>query len=87
MPRKPRFNLVGIPQHVIQRGNNREPCFYAEEDYRRYLTDLEESASKFDCHIHAYVQMTNHYLCGAPHKACTGSRVFRKEPGIVKIIA
>jgi len=21
MPRKPRFNLVGIPQHVIQRGN------------------------------------------------------------------
>ena len=45
MPRKPRFNLVGIPQHVIQRGNNREPCFYAEEDYRRYLTDLEESAS------------------------------------------
>jgi len=34
MPRKPRFNLLGIPQHVIQRGNNREPCFYAEEDYR-----------------------------------------------------
>ena len=23
MPRKPRFNLVGVPQHVIQRGNNR----------------------------------------------------------------
>lgn len=31
MPRKPRFNLVGIPQHVIQRGNNREPCFYSEQ--------------------------------------------------------
>jgi putative transposase len=60
MPRKPRFNLVGIPQHVIQRGNNREPCFYAEEDYRRYLNDLQESAVKFDCPIHAYVLMTNH---------------------------
>ena len=60
MPRKPRFNLVGIPQHVIQRGNNREPCFYAEEDYRRYLADLRESAIKFDCRIHAYVLMTNH---------------------------
>jgi len=60
MPRKPRFNLVGIPQHVIQRGNNREPCFYAEEDYRRYLDDLQESAIKFDCRIHAYVLMTNH---------------------------
>ncbi len=60
MPRKPRFNLVGIPQHVIQRGNNREPCFYAEGDYRRYLNDLLESAMKYDCRVHAYVLMTNH---------------------------
>jgi len=60
MPRKPRFNLIGIPQHVIQRGNNREPCFYTEEDYRRYLDDLHESAVKFHCHIHAYILMTNH---------------------------
>lgn len=60
MPRKPRFNLIGIPQHVIQRGNNRELCFYAEENYRRYLDDLRESAAKFDCRIHAYVLMTNH---------------------------
>ena len=51
MPRKPRFNLLGIPQHVIQRGNNREPCFYAEEDYRRYLNDLHESAVKFKCKV------------------------------------
>jgi len=60
MPRKPRFNLVGIPQHVIQRGNNRDPCFFAEEDYRRYLSDLHESARKMHCRIHAYVLMTNH---------------------------
>ncbi len=33
MARKPRFNLPGVPQHVIQRGNNREPCFFAEADY------------------------------------------------------
>jgi len=60
MPRKPRFNLIGIPQHVIQRGNNREPCFYAEQDYRRYLGDLQEVAKKYHCRIHAYVLMTNH---------------------------
>jgi len=60
MPRKPRFNLIGIPQHVIQRGNNREPCFYAEADYRRYLNDLWEVAKKYRCRIHAYVLMTNH---------------------------
>ena len=39
MPRKPRFNLPGVPQHVIQRGNNREPCFFSEADYPRYLDD------------------------------------------------
>ena len=60
MPRKPRFNLIGIPQHVIQRGNNRQPCFFGEEDYRRYLEDLAETADKFKCRIHAYVLMTNH---------------------------
>jgi putative addiction module killer protein len=67
LPRKPRFNLLGMPQHVIQRGSNREPCFYAEEDYRRYLCDLHESAKKFDCRIHAYVLMTNHvHLLATP---------------------
>ena len=60
MPRKPRINLVGIPQHIVQRGNNREACFYAEEDYRRYLDNLQTSAKKYDCRIHAYVLMTNH---------------------------
>jgi len=60
MPRKPRFNLIGIPQHVIQRGNNREPCFYAVQDYRRYLDNLREVAEKYRCRIHAYVLMTNH---------------------------
>jgi putative transposase len=60
MPRKPRFNLVGIPQHVIQRGNNREPCFYTKQDYCRYLEDLKEAAKKYECRVHAYVLMTNH---------------------------
>ena len=40
MPRKPRFLLPGYPQHVIQRGNNREPCFFVDDDYRVYLDRL-----------------------------------------------
>ncbi|BAV33065.1 transposase [Sulfuricaulis limicola] len=51
MPRKPRFTLPGIPQHVIQRGNNREPCFLAEEDYRRYLEDLQTCTEKYHCRL------------------------------------
>ncbi len=29
MSRKTRFVIPGVPQHVIQRGHNREPCFYS----------------------------------------------------------
>ena len=46
MARQPRFTLPGIPQHIIQRGHNREPCFYAEEDYCRYRGDLIVAARK-----------------------------------------
>lgn len=60
MGRKPRFNLTGIPQHVIQRGNNREPCFYGADDYAAYLEFLNLATEKTGCHVHAYVLMTNH---------------------------
>ena len=60
MPRRPRIILPNVPQHIIQRGNNRSVCFYADEDYVRYLDWLKEYADKTDCHIHAYVLMTNH---------------------------
>ena len=60
MPRKPRFQLPGIPQHIVQRGNNREPCFYATVDYHRYLDDLGNALKANHCDLHAYVLMTNH---------------------------
>lgn len=60
MPRRPRLQLPGVPLHVIQRGNNRQACFYAEEGYRFYLQWLAEYAKKANCQIHGYVLMTNH---------------------------
>jgi putative transposase len=60
MSRKPRFVLPGVPQHVIQRGHNREPCFFASDDYHRYLGNLREAAERNEASIHAYVLMTNH---------------------------
>jgi len=59
MPRRPRLNLASVPLHVIQRGNNRQACFFAEEDYRFYLYWLKKGAEKYGCDIHAYVLMTN----------------------------
>jgi putative transposase len=52
--------LPNIPLHLIQRGNNRQVCFVADEDYRCYLHWLSEYAGKTGCRIHAYVLMTNH---------------------------
>ncbi|RYD14461.1 MAG: transposase [Lysobacteraceae bacterium] len=60
MPRLPRLDLAGIAQHVIQRGNDRQPCFFTPDDYRRYLHDLNEIALREQCAVHAYVLMTNH---------------------------
>lgn len=60
MPRKPRPDLAGIPQHIVQRGNNRQACFYRDSDYLRYLTNLREAAARYGCRVHAYVLMTNH---------------------------
>ena len=37
MPRRARIIVPNTPQHVIQRGNNRQACFYADEDYQFYL--------------------------------------------------
>ena len=69
MPRLPRFVLVDHPQHVIVRGNNREPIFYADEDYQFYLEKLLKACNKHNCDIHAYVLMTNHvHLLITPHK-------------------
>lgn len=51
MPCKLHFNLIGIPQHVVQRGNNSETYFYAEEDCRRYRDDVKKSAEKYGCKV------------------------------------
>jgi len=58
--RLPRFVLPGHPQHVIQRGNNRQIIFCSECDYQFYLEKLFDAAKEHACDIHAYVLMTNH---------------------------
>ena len=60
MPRRARLLVPGVPVHLIQRGNNRSACFYADEDYRFYLEHLAEQATKHGCALHAYCLMTNH---------------------------
>jgi len=78
MPRRPRILLPDYPLHIVQRGINREPCFYAEEDYQCYLHWLEEAAHDCGCAIHAYVLMTNHvHLLLTPAKPGAPSRLMQ----------
>ena len=60
MARHPRFDLPGVPQHVIQRGNNRLPCFLDDADRQRYVECLAQGLTRFGCRLHAYVLMSNH---------------------------
>ncbi len=60
MPRRSRIIVPNIPLHIIQRGNNRQACFFTDEDYLFYLEWLEEYAKSAECSVHAYVLMTNH---------------------------
>ena len=60
MPRIPRLSPAGIPQHIIQRGNNRQVCFNNDEDMSVYANWLYNYLRKYDVHIHAWVFMTNH---------------------------
>jgi putative transposase len=70
MPRRPRIHLDNIPLHIVQRGHNREPCFFGEEDYASYLHWLKEALAENQCALHAYVLMTNHvHLLLTPRKA------------------
>jgi putative transposase len=60
MPRRPRLVAPDIPLHIIQRGNNRNKCFFENSDYLVYLDLLARGASAAGCRIHAYVLMSNH---------------------------
>ena len=75
MPRRARLTLPGVPLHLIQRGNNRQSCFFGDDDYRFYLDGLADAAGKTDCRVHAYVLMTNHVhlLVSADHVAAPGA--------------
>ncbi|MES2319582.1 MAG: transposase [Pseudomonadota bacterium] len=55
--------------HIIQRGNNRNNCFFTTSDYLVYLDLLRRSAAGAGCRIHAYVLMTNHiHILASPEQ-------------------
>jgi putative transposase len=63
----------------MQRGHNREPVFFDDQDYLEYLKILKRVSDVFHCAIHAYVLMTNHvHLLLTPDGESSISRLFQE---------
>lgn len=79
MARLPRLDLPDIPQHIVQRGNNRLPCFLDDSDRHRYLQLLREALGYTKCVLHAYVLMDNHvHLLLTPPAVGATSQLMQK---------
>jgi putative transposase len=81
MPRRARLTLPNVPQHIITRGNNRQPCFFADDDYRFFLEWLETYARQTGCQIHAWVLMTNHVHLMLSSSTASGTGALMKALG------
>ena len=78
MARLPRYVVPNQPQHIIQRGNNRQAIFAAEADYRLFRDALIDAARRHGLRIHAYVWMTNHiHLLATPEREDSMAKVFQ----------
>ena len=60
MARVQRLFMPGMPLHVVQRGADRQICFFEPADFLWYLQQLQRHSSARGCLLHAYVLMTNH---------------------------
>lgn len=78
MARLARVAPLGISQHIIQRGNNRQICFSNKKDMGVYLNWLKESSIKYQVDVHAWVLMSNHiHLLCTPWKENAVSRMMQ----------
>ena len=60
MARFARVVVPGIPHHVTQRGNRREPIFFENGDHDVYCDMLAEQARRHGVEVWAYCLMPNH---------------------------
>jgi putative transposase len=68
---------AGVPHHVVQRGNRRQPVFFSSADYKAYLRLMAAWCRQERVEIWAYCLMSNHvHLVAVPDN----------EPGLARAI-
>jgi len=60
MPRHARTIIPEVATHIVQRGNDRGPCFFSDGDRLVYLAQLGDLSRRYGCDVHAYCLMGNH---------------------------
>lgn len=81
MARLPRLTIAGLPHHLIQRGNNRQPIFASDDDRRFMLSLLGEAAAWLSVAVHAYVLMDDHFHLLATPADATGLPLLMQAVG------
>ena len=70
MARLARVVAPGLPHHITQRGNRRQPTFFSAADYRLYRALMAEWCGRCGVAIWAYCLMPNHvHLIAVPDSA------------------
>lgn len=70
--------VAGVAVHIVQRGNNRQACFYGDQDRSSYLFHLDRLLGRTGCDLHAYCLMTNHvHLLVTPRLANSCARLMK----------
>ena len=78
MVRFPHYIIPNQPQHIIQRGNNRQIIFMADADNQFFRDALIEASIKHGLAVHAYLWTTNHiHLPATPQFEDSISKVFQ----------
>jgi putative transposase len=67
MARLARAVAAGVPHHITQRGNRRQPVFFGHDDYHVYQQLMAEWIQKHGVEVWAYCLMPNHvHLVAVP---------------------
>ena len=78
MHRRSRMYLPGFTYHIVQRGNNRQTCFFEDGNYLLYLQLMREVIPRYGADLHAYCLMTNHvHLLISPERDDSISNIMK----------
>ncbi len=61
MARPLKFEYKGALDHVLARGNERREIFFIDTGYNKFKDYMAGAIEKYNCRVHCYVLMDNHY--------------------------